>query len=156
MSTKNNKGGITYKHIPQAGKTIATLEGCGDNLENILWKLVINNSRFLGFIGCNAEECKKSMIMRDRYNGVAKVNTADGDVYSEEEGKNVAYEKVMNSIVTWIRRLGAAVALFGGVMLALGFKDNDADSKEKGIKTMIAGFVVWAICTGITMFDLFS
>lgn len=33
--------------------------------------------------------------MRDRYNGVAKVNTADGDVYSEEEGKNVAYEKVM-------------------------------------------------------------
>ena len=95
MSTKNNKGGITYKHIPQAGKTIATLEGCGDNLENILWKLVINNSRFLGFIGCNAEECKKSMIMRDRYNGVAKVNTADGDVYSEEEGKNVAYEKVM-------------------------------------------------------------
>ena len=95
MSTKNNKGGITYKHIPQDGKTIATLEGCGDNLENILWKLVINNSRFLGFIGCNAEECKKSMIMRDRYNGVAKVNTADGDVYSEEEGKNVAYEKVM-------------------------------------------------------------
>ena len=95
MSTKNNKGGITYKHIPHVGKTIATLEGCGDNLENILWKLVINNSRFLGFIGCNAEECKKSMIMRDRYNGVAKVNTADGDVYSEEEGKNVAYEKVM-------------------------------------------------------------
>ena len=95
MSTKNNKGGITYKHIPHVGKTIATLEGCGDNLENILWKLVINNSRFLGFIGCNAEECKKSMIIRDRYNGVAKVNTAEGDIYSEEEGKNVAYEKVM-------------------------------------------------------------
>ena len=95
MSTKNDKGGITYKHIPHVGKTIATLEGCGDNLENILWKLVINNSRFLGFIGCNAEECKKSMVMRDRYNGVAKVNTADGDIYSEEEGKNVAYEKVM-------------------------------------------------------------
>ena len=95
MSTKNNKGGITYKHIPHVGKTIATLEGCGYNLDNILWKLVINNSRFLEFIGCNAEECKKSMIMRDRYNGVAKVNTTDGDVYSEEEGKNVAYEKVM-------------------------------------------------------------
>lgn len=95
MSTKNNKGGITYKHIPHVGKTIATLEGCGDNLENILWKLVINNSRFLGFVGCNDEECKKSMTMRNRYNGVAKVNTADGDVYSEEEGKSVAYEKVM-------------------------------------------------------------
>ena len=69
---------------------------------------------------------------------------------------DTAYENVMNFIVTWIRRLGAAVALFGGIMLALGFKDNDADSKEKGIKTMIAGFVVWAICAGISMFDLFS
>lgn len=67
-----------------------------------------------------------------------------------------AYSNVMNFIITWIRRLGAAVALFGGIMLALGFKDNDADSKEKGIKTMIAGFVVWAICAGIGMFDLFS
>ena len=69
---------------------------------------------------------------------------------------DTAYSNVMNFIVTWIRRLGAAVALFGGIMLALGFKDNDADSKEKGIKTMIAGFVVWAICAGISMFDLFS
>ena len=69
---------------------------------------------------------------------------------------DTAYENVMNFIVTWIRRLGAAVALFGGIMLALGFKDNDADSKEKGIKTMVAGFVVWAICAGIGMFDLFS
>lgn len=69
---------------------------------------------------------------------------------------DTAYQNVMNFIVTWIRRLGAAVALFGGIMLALGFKDNDADSKEKGIKTMIAGFVVWAICAGISMFDLFS
>lgn len=69
---------------------------------------------------------------------------------------DTAYENVMNFIVTWIRRLGAAVALFGGIMLALGFKDNDADSKEKGIKTMVAGFVVWAICAGIGMFDLFT
>lgn len=69
---------------------------------------------------------------------------------------DTAYENVMTFIVTWIRRLGAAVALFGGIMLALGFKDNDADSKEKGIKTMVAGFVVWAICAGIGMFDLFS
>ena len=75
---------------------------------------------------------------------------------SGSDTADTAYKNVMNFIVTWIRRLGAAVALFGGIMLALGFKDNDADSKEKGIKTMIAGFVVWAICAGIGMFDLFS
>ena len=96
MNIKNDKGGITYQHIPHVGKTIATLEGCGDNLENIIWKLVVNNSRFLGFIGCNAAESKKSLVMKDRYRGVAKVNTTDGDVYDEAEGKLVAYKKVMN------------------------------------------------------------
>lgn len=96
MNTKNDKGGITYQHIPHVGKTIATLEGCGDNLENIIWKLVVNNSRYLGFIGCNAEESKKSLTMKDRYRSVAKCNTADGDIYDEAEGKLVAYKKVMN------------------------------------------------------------
>jgi len=83
-------------------------------------------------------------------------NAQGGQSGSGSGSADAAYSNVMNFIVTWIRRLGAAVALFGGIMLALGFKDNDADSKEKGIKTMIAGFVVWAICAGIGMFDLFS
>lgn len=67
-----------------------------------------------------------------------------------------AYENTMDFIITWIRRLGAAVALFGGIMLALALKNNDADQKENGIKTMIAGFVVFAICGAVDMFDLFS
>lgn len=92
-TTKNENGGITYQHIPHAGKTIATLEGCGNNLENIIWKLVVNNSRYLGFIGVNST---KELIMSDRYRGIAKVNTADGDVYEEAEGKTVAYKKVMH------------------------------------------------------------
>ena len=96
MSTKNDKGGITYQHIPHVGKTIATLEGCGDNLENIIWKLVINNSRYLGYIGCNAEGLKNSLIMKDRYRSIAKCNTEDGDVYDEREGKLQAYKKVMS------------------------------------------------------------
>lgn len=95
MSTKNDKGGITYKHIPQVGKTIATLEGCGNNLENIIWKLTINNSRYLGFIGCNPEDSKNSLAMKDCYRGIAKCNTDEGDVYDEREGKLQAYKKVM-------------------------------------------------------------
>ncbi len=95
-------------------------------------------------------------VIQQLGNGQQQPDQAAKPSGSGSSSADAAYEKVMNSIVTWIRRLGAAVALFGGVMLALGFKDNDADSKEKGIKTMIAGFVVWAICTGITMFDLFS
>jgi hypothetical protein len=94
-ATKNENGGITYQHIPQAGKTIATLEGCGNNLENIIWKLVLNNSRYLGFIGINSYDSKE-LMMSDRYRGIAKVNTEEGDVYDEAEGNTVAYKKVMH------------------------------------------------------------
>ena len=69
---------------------------------------------------------------------------------------DTAYENTMDFIITWIRRLGAAVALFGGIMLGLALKNNEADQKENGIKTMIAGFVVFAICGAVDMFDLFS
>ena len=69
---------------------------------------------------------------------------------------DAAYQSVMNVIVTWIRRVGAAVALFGGVMLALGFKNDEATQKENGIKTMVAGFVVWAICGAVGLFHLFD
>lgn len=67
-----------------------------------------------------------------------------------------AYESVMDFIITWVRRIGAAVAFFGGIMLALALKKNDADQKEDGIKTMVAGFVVWAICFAVDKFDLFT
>lgn len=94
MSTKNHSGGITYKHIPQAGKTIATLEGCGNNLENIVWKLTNNNSRFLEFV-VKYEDANR-LAMKDSYRGVAKCNTDEGDVYDEREGKLQAYKKAMS------------------------------------------------------------
>ena len=62
----------------------------------------------------------------------------------------------MDFILTWIRRIGAAVALFGAIILALALKKDDADQKENGIKTMVAGFVVWAITGAVDMFDLFT
>lgn len=120
MSTKNDNGGITYQHIPNVGKTIATLDGVGNNVENIIWKLVINNSRFLGFVGCNDEDCKKAMNIRNTYRSICKVNVAGGDVYSEEEGKSVAHGKVMKkyhknldsnlrAFLTDVRNLAAGV-----------------------------------------------
>lgn len=41
-------------------------------------------------------------------------------------------------------------------MLALGFKNDEATQKENGIKTMVAGFVVWAICGAVGLFHLFD
>lgn len=67
-----------------------------------------------------------------------------------------SYESVVNTFIMWIRRAGALVAFVGGIMFALAIKNNDAEQKQSGIITMIAGFVVVAICTAANIFHLFD
>lgn len=66
------------------------------------------------------------------------------------------YQNVMNIILVWVRRAGAAVGLFGAIILALGFKDNDPDRKTSGVWTMIAGFAVAGIALAVDTFNLFD
>lgn len=66
------------------------------------------------------------------------------------------YKVVIQFFVTWIRRIGMVVAFIGAIMFALAIKNNDADQKQNGILTMIAGFVVAAVCGAVDMFDLFG
>lgn len=75
---------------------------------------------------------------------------------SGSDAADSAYQKVINFFITWIRRIGAMVALVGAVMFGLAIKNNDADQKQNGLLTMVAGFVVFAICLAVDMFDLFS
>lgn len=67
-----------------------------------------------------------------------------------------AYQSVINFFLVWIRRVGAVIALIGGIMFGLSIKNNDGEQKQAGILTMVAGFVVFAIALGADMFDLFS
>ena len=69
---------------------------------------------------------------------------------------DTAYQSVINFFLVWIRRVGALVALIGGVMFGLAIKNNDGEQKQAGILTMVAGFVVFAIALGADMFDLFT
>lgn len=71
-------------------------------------------------------------------------------------GAEGSYQTVLNFFITWLRRIGAAVALIGGIMFGLAIKDNQADQKQAGLMTMVAGFIVVAICLAANMFDLFS
>lgn len=83
----------------------------------------------------------------------------NGQSYNTGSGNNTAdtaYTSVVSFFLTWIRRVGALVAIIGAVMFGLAIKNNDAEQKQQGILTMIAGFVVWAICLGASMFDLFT
>lgn len=75
---------------------------------------------------------------------------------SGSDAADGAYQKVINFFITWLRRIGAMVALVGAIMFGLAIKNNDADQKQNGLLTMVAGFVVFAICLAADMFDLFS
>ncbi|MBR6982330.1 MAG: hypothetical protein IKH75_02150 [Ruminococcus sp.] len=67
-----------------------------------------------------------------------------------------AYENTIDFFITWIRRIGAAVAFIGAVMFGFAIKNDDAERKQTGLMTLAAGFVVWAVCAGADMFDLFT
>ncbi len=71
-------------------------------------------------------------------------------------GSEAAYQSTIEFFITWIRRIGMMVAFVGAIMFALAIKNNDAEQKQAGLITMIAGFIVAALCAASSMFDLFS
>ena len=62
------------------------------------------------------------------------------------------FDAVIAFLVPWIEKLGGVVMLVGGIMFALGFKNDDADSKTRGLQTMIAGGITIAVGAGYTTF----
>jgi hypothetical protein len=79
-----------------------------------------------------------------------------GGAASGSNTADTAYQSVINFFLVWIRRVGALVALIGGIMFGLSVKNNDSEQKQAGILTMVAGFIVFAIALGADMFDLFT
>lgn len=57
-----------------------------------------------------------------------------------------AYKQIMGELIKWFKRIGSVVAFVGGIMFALAIKNNDADQKQTGLLTLVAGFAVVAIC----------
>lgn len=79
----------------------------------------------------------------------------EGEVAVPQDADST-YQTVINFFITWLRRIGALVALVGAIMFALAIKNNDAEQKQNGLMTLVAGFVAVAVCTAADMFDLFS
>lgn len=66
-----------------------------------------------------------------------------------DTGAGGTAEGMINEIIallkTWIPRLGGLVVVVGGIQLGLGFKDDNADQKTRGMQCMIGGAIVSAI-----------
>ncbi len=81
---------------------------------------------------------------------------ADGGDGSGAKSSDQTFEDVIGFFVKWIRRIGMVIAFVGAIIFAFAIKNNDAEQKQAGLLTMIAGFVAAAICQAVDMFDMFS
>ena len=48
-------------------------------------------------------------------------------------------------VAYWVNKFGAVLAFVGALMLAMGFRNNDAEGKTQGIRVLITGVMVLAI-----------
>lgn len=73
-------------------------------------------------------------------------------------GADVNPEETFNKVITffanWIGRVGLVVAFVGGIMFGLAFKNEDADAKTRGLQTLIAGFIVFALSKSLNLFGI--
>lgn len=59
---------------------------------------------------------------------------------------------ITQQIVPWVQRGGMVIAFVGGLMFAAGWRNDDADSKARGVNTLISGFMIAGIATAYTAF----
>ena len=52
----------------------------------------------------------------------------------------------------WVLRLGGVVIFIGGILFGLGWKNDDAEGKSRGISTMVSGGIVAALAVMVDQF----
>lgn len=60
-------------------------------------------------------------------------------------GAESTIQTIIDLLTTWIPRLGGLLVVVGGIQLGIGFKDDDATGKTRGMQCMIGGAIVAAI-----------
>ena len=76
---------------------------------------------------------------------------ADAAASSGGEGVDT-FNTVVEFIVDWVARIGLVVGFIGAVQFALGFKDDSADGKTRGLMCLASGFIVFAVAKAYDMF----
>lgn len=57
-------------------------------------------------------------------------------------------------VCDWLMKIGAVVAMVGGVLFAMGWLREDAEGKSRGLFTLMAGFMLVAIAQAPNIFGL--
>lgn len=59
---------------------------------------------------------------------------------------------IEQNIVPWVQKGGMVIGFVGALMFAAGWRNDDADSKSRGINTLISGFMIAGIATAYKSF----
>ena len=62
------------------------------------------------------------------------------------------FNTVVQFIVDWVARIGLVIGFIGAVQFAMGFKDDSADGKTRGLMCLASGFIVFAVAKAYSMF----
>ena len=62
------------------------------------------------------------------------------------------FNTVVQFIVDWVARIGLVIGFIGAIQFAMGFKDDSADGKTRGLMCLASGFIVFAVAKAYDMF----
>lgn len=81
--------------------------------------------------------------------------TAFADEAAASGGEGVdTFNTVVQFIVDWVARIGLVIGFIGAIQFALGFKDDSADGKTRGLMCLASGFIVFAVAKAYNMFTM--
>ena len=81
--------------------------------------------------------------------------TAFADEAAASGGEGVdTFNTVVQFIVDWVARIGLVIGFIGAIQFALGFKDDSADGKTRGLMYLASGFIVFAVAKAYNMFTM--
>ena len=76
---------------------------------------------------------------------------ADAGAGGGTEGVDT-FNTVVQFIVDWVARIGLVIGFIGAIQFAMGFKDDSADGKTRGLMCLASGFIVFAVAKAYDMF----
>lgn len=101
-----------------------------------------------------SNKINKKMVIKTALLSTFLMLTATSAYASSATPGMDTFDGVIDVVATWLGRIGLVVAFFGAVQLALGFKNDDADGKVRGMKTLASGFLVYGITQSMSLFLL--
>ena len=124
-----------------------------NNVKKVLKKLGTKAKDFF----MSLKEKKEKLMAKLAVSFIAALELA-APAFAEGGGGDVDPDAAFNNIIgfmaKWIGRIGLVIAFVGAVMFGLAIKNDDADGKQRGLMTLGAGFVVFAITKALDMFGL--